>query len=134
MGAKVQITGSFFSMLAGLIIAAHVLIPHDHHFHADDPMHAGQGCHHGDTTASHVSPEKVPSHCHFFNNSVFAREDDQQFDLQPVLSATVRSVDLTRVAEANDGGNQIIPIEFWGLLPVGYILEDSTLRAPPGIC
>ncbi len=121
-------------MLAGLIITAHVLIPHNHHFHADDPLITGQGCHHGDTAASHLSPEKGPSHCHFFNYSVFARDDDQHADLQPVLFATVLSADLTRIAEANDGGNQIIPNELRVLLPVGYILEDSPLRAPPGAC
>lgn len=134
VGAKVQITGSFFSMLAGLIIAAHVLIPHDHNFHAYDPQPAGLGCHHGGTAISHVAPEEVPSHCHFLNNFVFAREDDQHIDLQPGTFAIVLSVYRTVVPEENSGGIQIIPIEFRVPLPVSYILEDSPLRAPPGIC
>ncbi|HER08288.1 MAG TPA: hypothetical protein ENO20_05190 [Bacteroides sp.] len=134
VGAKVQITGSFFSMLAGLIIAAHVLIPHHHHFHDYDPQPAGQECYHGGTAESHVAPEEVPSHCHFLNNFVFAREDDQHTDLQPGTFAIVLSLDLTVVPEEKTGVNPIIPLEFRIPLPVGYILEDSPLRAPPGIC
>ncbi len=64
MNLKGQHTGSFFTFLAGLIILAHSVVPHHHHFEITHVSKEESAC---ETPAQEQNPEKTDSHCHALN-------------------------------------------------------------------
>jgi len=70
--SKVSKNIAFFSLwLAGFVIIAHLMIPHDHHsdcsvFNKDNECHAGN-------TAHHDKSPSFPVHCHALNDLTFEK-------------------------------------------------------------
>ncbi len=64
MGLKAQHTGKIFTFLAGLIILAHTIAPHHHHFDFNDSSVQELTCH---NTSQDESPEEQDFHCYAFN-------------------------------------------------------------------
>ncbi|HPE77400.1 MAG TPA: hypothetical protein P5210_13640 [Draconibacterium sp.] len=57
-------TGSFFNLIAGLIIFAHAVVPHHHHFDTIDSHPEHLEC---ENTKPDKHDENPDSHCHAFN-------------------------------------------------------------------
>jgi hypothetical protein len=113
--------------VAWLILTAHLLIPHDHHL-VETYVNQEEPC-----PASHGSPNHhplTPVHCHAFNDITFEKSVGfiHYFNQLSVGLISYNSFD------------PIIPdyhvqrIGLFGLndsLPDHYLLEISSLRAPP---
>jgi len=61
----------FSLWLAGLVIIAHLIIPHDHHSDSS-VFNKGNGCH-ADNTQHSTKLPGFPIHCHAFNDLTFEK-------------------------------------------------------------
>ena len=64
MNLSAQHTGSLFTFLAGLIILAHAVVPHHHHF---ELTHLSQPESTSESSSQENNTENPDSHCHAFN-------------------------------------------------------------------
>ena len=64
MYLKVQHIGRLFTFLAGLIILAHAVVPHHHHF---ELLHSAQEKSTCENSTHDENSENPNSHCHAFN-------------------------------------------------------------------
>lgn len=121
----------FSLWLAGLVIMAHLLIPHDHHsdssvFNKDNECHAGN--------TSHPDKSPVfPMHCHALNDLTFEKtssvifvyNDIPAFDLFIVslFDSVVPDIDLSRI-KIKDFHKPLKETDF---------LRLSPFRGPPAL-
>lgn len=64
MNLKAQHIGRLFTLLAGLIILAHAVVPHHHHFEISHSSEDESAC---ETPVQAQNTEKPDTHCHAFN-------------------------------------------------------------------
>jgi len=128
--AKVFKNIAIFSLwLAGLVIMAHLLIPHDHHSDCS-VFNKDNECHAGNTTHPDKSPV-FPLHCHALNDLTFEKtspvffvsNDIPAFDLFIVsLFDSVIPVSTLSGIKIMDFHEPLIETDF---------LRLSPFRAPP---
>ena len=125
-------TSKFLILIAGLIIFAHAVIPHHHHFDSIEAHPENLKC---ETTNSDRHNENPDTHCHAFNIIVSEKSSDIV-----VISSTVSHLhfDLFSIEikpdialNINDVTNNI-HLGF-SLLKQKFLTNHS-LRAPPGNC
>lgn len=114
-------------LLAGLILGAHQLIPHDHHI-ADSYSNQDKDCPASDNQSNHNSG--FPVHCHAFNDLVSEKSRINnilpylQYDLNPIICPSGETnVDLQVSC--------VIIIDLQKPLFDSHALELFLLRAPP---
>jgi hypothetical protein len=121
----------FTLWLAGFVIIAHLLIPHDHHFDSSS-LSKDDSC----QTENTQHPAKTPGfpfHCHGLNDLTFEKISSNLvvsqvipiFDLFPVsLSDAVITTSNSLDSKIKDFHKPLIDIDF---------LRLSLLRAPPAM-
>jgi hypothetical protein len=115
--------------LAGLVIIAHLMIPHDHH--SDCSVFSKENQCHADNTKIPVKAPVFPIHCHALNDLTFDKtsvtfviyNNFQTFDLFlfSFLETSIAKSEVCRISR-KDFQSPIIVTEF---------LRSSPFRAPP---
>ncbi|MCX6302176.1 MAG: hypothetical protein NTW82_08315 [Bacteroidia bacterium] len=121
--------GVCFLWLAGLVLCAHLIIPHDHHI-SDASVIEDENCPASERESSHH--QGLPDHCHAFNDLVSEKFRVYHIlpDIQYNLNAFIRPSD----ENASD-----LPVYCVGIIDLqkpfidSYALELSLLRAPPSL-
>jgi len=129
MGKIINKIGVFWLWLAGLILCAHLIIPHDHHI-ADASAIEDENCPASERESSHHSG--LPVHCHAFNDLVAEKFRAFQIlpDIQNNLNAFIRP---------SDENTSDLPVYCVGIIDLqkpfidSYALELFLLRAPPSL-
>jgi hypothetical protein len=118
---------AYFTLIAGLAIIGHMLIPHDHHLAGSEP---------GQKESCPVSKDKTghhsgfPLHCHAFND--LASEKAIMFSLiRNVLNSGLITSDFTVTSELIHCNITVFNI-FEPFLDSCF-LDLSCLRAPPSM-
>ncbi|MCX6320220.1 MAG: hypothetical protein NTX93_00220 [Bacteroidia bacterium] len=120
---------AFFLLLAGLVITAHLIIPHDHHL-ADSFTTKEDSCPVSNGKSGHSSG--FPIHCHAFNDLTSEKATAYYFicNIQNndiLISSFFDSL-------AFELQFHIIPIiDLRESFPDHYLLELSQFRAPPSL-
>jgi hypothetical protein len=122
--------GALIIFFAAAALICHMIIPHDHHLAESDTLHEAK-CPVPFNSTNHHSG--FPFHCHAFNDlasekviSYYFVRNIQNRDFVPVSSFNIAVINL-----------KISGSRFFDVLemPVdSFILEFSSLRAPPSIC
>jgi hypothetical protein len=119
---------SVFSLwLAGLIMSAHLIIPHDHHL-ADSFSNQDLNCPASNNHSKH--PSGFPIHCHAFNvlSSEKLRPVHVSQNIQYIFISFSKFSDRSKI-ELPVSSVSIIDIQSPNLDP--FALDLSLLRAPP---
>jgi hypothetical protein len=122
-------TSKFLILIAGLIIFAHAVIPHHHHFDSIEAHPENLKC---ETTNSDRHNENPDTHCHAFNIIVSEKSSDIV-----VISSTVSHLhfDLFNIGIKPDIAlyiNDVRTTIYFGFSPPKPIfLSTHSLRAPP---
>jgi hypothetical protein len=120
-------TGIFFLLLAGLAVSAHMIIPHDHHI-GDSSSGQEDSCPFSSGKTDHH--KGFPIHCHAFNDLA---SEKIVISLLPVIDrqnylAIITLFDpFAFVLKFHSPPDT----EYWELIPEPFLLEFSSLRAPP---
>lgn len=117
-----------FMWFAWLVLTAHLLIPHDHHL--IESFSSEESCPASNSNTGHQG--EFPVHCHAFND--LASEKAVTF----ILKRYIISIDFlfTNIPDAIVSESQIPLFTFVEIrkpFPDSYLLELSSLRAPPSI-
>ena len=117
----------FFLLLAGLILSAHMVIPHDHHI-TDPFSDQDRNCPSSNSHTDHKSG--FPVHCHAFND--IATDKVRLCSFSPIFQfGCIDFVGLTdSLTPYLQVSNKRI-IDFQKPVFDIYALEFSLLRAPP---
>lgn len=116
--------------VACLALVTHLMIPHDHHLNeAYTPQE--DSCPVSSEDAGHQ--HGLPVHCHAFNVS------DSQRAVIYIFVKENQSDDVSSIEphDALISGSGVCHTTFFGtckLIPDSYLLELSSLRAPPSVC
>ncbi len=129
MGKTINMIGIFWLWLAGLILSAHLIIPHDHHI-ADASVIEDENCPASERESNHHSG--LPVHCHAFNDLVSEKFRIYQIlpDIQYNLNAFISS------SEEIAFDLHICCVRIIDLQKPfidSYALELFQLRAPPSL-
>lgn len=122
-------TGRLLVLIAGIIIFAHAVVPHHHHFDSIDAHSENSEC---ETSNSERHGEKPKTHCHAFNiivseksNNVFVKlslASQLHFDLFNIETKPTIALNI----------NSVIHTIYFGFSPLKQIfLTNHSLRAPP---
>lgn len=131
MNLKTQHIGSFFTFLAGLIILAHAVVPHHHHFELTRSPAQESSC---ESSSQKKNTETPVSHCHAFNVLVSAKtsttslnnsiSDNFNFDIAGIN--VQMEIPPVNNLTATIFGNHTIFIK-------QFLFTAHSLRAPPAI-
>ncbi|MCF8303607.1 MAG: hypothetical protein K9I94_10070 [Bacteroidales bacterium] len=121
--------GGFFTFLAGLIIFAHAVVPHDHHFEIMPSPEQGSTC---EVPVQGQNPEVPDSHCHAFN--VMVSEKKIATSLNQTLSDHFHTAGVILQIETPPVNNITVTIfgNHTGFIKQFFFTAYS-LRAPPAI-
>ena len=122
--------GVLLLLLAALALVGHMIIPHDHHLVESDALQEGT-CPVPNNTTNHNTG--LPFHCHAFNDLASEKA------ISYVIIRNTQSRDFVKscVFDLAVTDLQLSCSRFFEVLklPVNsFILEYSSLRAPPSIC
>jgi hypothetical protein len=117
----------FFFWLSWVVMTAHMIIPHDHHF-AESVNSKGESCPLADGKSGH--PSGFPVHCHVLND--LTSERISSFILRnQVQNKDISFSDNTDIIVHKNITTVITIFENSNSFPDSHILELSFLRAPP---
>lgn len=121
-------SGKFFVLIAGLIIFAHAVIPHHHHFDSIDSHAEKTVC---ETSNSEKHNDNPKTHCHALNIVVTEKAGNStiatallQLGFDFYIPPNSRNLEFVR-------NSLIQPISFICSLPEQIFLTSRSLRAPP---
>ena len=122
-------TGKFLVLIAGIIIFAHAVVPHHHHFDSVESHSESSEC---KTSKSEKHGENHETHCHALNIVVSEKSGDVDVKLPLV---TQLHFDLFRSESKSDialNVDEVIGIIYFCFSPPKQIfLTNYSLRAPP---
>ena len=129
MNFKGQHTGGLFTFLAGLIILAHAVVPHHHHFDSVETHPENQEC---ENTRPDKHNENPDTHCHALNLIISEKANDLVVN-SPVTSIFHFNlfsfdIELYIASKIND---VIHPPFVSSLTQKQIFLASRSLRAPP---
>jgi hypothetical protein len=119
----------FFLLLAGLVISAHMIIPHDHHL-SDTINGQRDGCPVSDGKSGHSTG--LPVHCHAFND-LAAKKFTSIVLIKNILSGLITIIQYPEFP-ADDLQIKLTSILYSGK-PFSdiYFPDSSPFRAPPSV-
>lgn len=131
MNLKGFFIGWLFTILAGLIILAHLVVPHHHHFELAHSSEHQTNCEESTQEKSNKNPV---SHCHAFNILISERATNtslnktQSEDFSFCTSGTNNNIEISPDIKVltNIYDYQTISIKL-------YFFTSHSLRAPPAI-
>lgn len=131
MNLKGQHTGSFFTFLAGLIILAHTVVPHHHHFEITHASKEESAC---ETPVQGQNPEKPDTHCHAFN--ILVSEKTITTSLNQSLSGHFNFFPAGSIVQSEIPPVKDITTTIFGnhaIFIKQFFYTAHSLRAPPAI-
>jgi len=122
-------TGKFLVLIAGIIIFAHAVVPHHHHF---DSINSHSQNSHCETSNPEKHGDNPETHCHALNIVVSEKPGNltvaalivSQPAIDLSITQTKPDLELTR-------NSLILPIPFGFSPPEQIFLTNHSLRAPP---
>jgi hypothetical protein len=118
---------AFFLLLAGLVVIAHMIIPHDHHL-ADPFSRQEKNCPASNNKSGNNS--RLPLHCHAFND--LASEKLRTFNgLQNIQLIFISFKNFSDSSAFELQVSCVSIIDLPNPIFDSYTLESSQLRAPP---
>jgi hypothetical protein len=128
---KGQHTGSFFTFLAGLIILAHTVVPHHHHFEITHVSKEESAC---ETPVQGQNSEKPDTHCHAFN--ILVSEKTSTTSLNQSLSDHFNFFPAGIIVQSEIPPVKDITTTIFGnhaIFIKQFFYAAHSLRAPPAI-
>src|SRR5450759_721678 len=122
--------GVLLLLLAALALVGHMIIPHDHHLVESDALQEGT-CPVPNNTTNHNTG--LPFHCHAFNDLA----PEKAISYVIIRNTQSRDFVTSYIFDLTVTDLQLSCSRFFEVLklPVNsFILEYSSLRAPPSIC
>jgi hypothetical protein len=120
-----------FTFLAGLIILAHTVVPHHHHFEISHSSEEESAC---EVPVHGQNQEKPDTHCHAFN--ILVSERTSTISLNKSLSDHLNFFTAGVVIQIETPPVIDIPTTFFGnhaIFKKQYFYTAHLLRAPPAI-
>lgn len=129
MNLKGKHISKFFILIAGLIIFAHAVIPHHHHFDSIEAHPENLEC---ETTNTDGHNENPDTHCHALNIIVSEKSGNSTVNSSLVsqLHFGLFSVNAKPEIAFNFNGKTLV-IYFGFSPPRQIFLSNHSLRAPP---
>lgn len=131
MRKRCQHISKWLFFLAGMILFAHAVIAHHHHFDSLLSHHESAAC----ESHPNESNEDAAEHCHAFNNIVLERTNDNLQKLS--LNLPNFHVDIPKLnLKTGDAvpAPEINKIYFHSILPRKlHLTSQQQLRAPPAL-
>ena len=131
MNLKEKQIGKFLVLIAGIIIFAHAVVPHNHHFYTSDTYSENLEC---NTTKSDKHGENPETHCHALNIIVSEKSSNVAVNSSLISQLHFDLFDIETNPSLVLNINEIINttyIEFSP--PKSLFLTNLLLRAPPAI-
>lgn len=131
MNLKGQHIGRLFTFLAGLIILAHAVVPHHHHFEITHSAYEKSTC---ESSTQDNKTENPDSHCHLFN--VLISEKRPNFSLNQPLSDYFNFFFTGITADIEIPPFKIVTTTIFGHTAIflkQFFITALSLRGPPAI-
>jgi len=120
---------NFFTILAGIIIFAHTVIPHHHHFDSIEAHPENLECETSNPDKHNENPE---AHCHAFNIIITNSGSDLTIQSSP---SPKFNVDLFDIKTSTDLASELYVVNYTHCLKFvpnkQIFLTNHSLRAPP---